>query len=195
MIFLPFISSFICLYVPHIGFFNLFAHKWHPEKKSPHWLSLSVLFILSNAWIVVLIYATEEQIMRNHVSPSFHSSLVCAGMSQRFCFWFAARFSILTRGVQILPGENTWGAGQILAMILILIPLLGFLKAMVASIGERSRRARGWIQVDYLIQSPHRIYIDSWLSEAQAGQTHGHPIRASLGLPKARGCEVRGWFT
>ena len=177
MIFLPFISSFICLYVPHTGIFNLFAHYWHPEKKSSHWLSLSVLFVLSNAWIIVLLYATEEQIKRNHVGPSFHPLLICPSMSQKFCFWFTARFSILTRSVQILPGENTWGAGQILAMILILIPLLGFLKAMVASIGERSTRARGLIEVDYLIQSPHRVYIDSWLLEAQPAHTHGHPIQ------------------
>ena len=136
-----------------------------------------MLFVLSNAWIIVLLYATEEQIKLNNVGPSFFPSLFCPIMSQKFGFWFAARFSILTRSVQILPGENIWGAGQILAMILILIPLLGFLKAMVASIGERSTRARSLIQVDYLIQLPHRVYINSWLSEAQAGHAHGHPIQ------------------
>ena len=70
-------------------------------------------------------------------------------MSQKFCFLFAARFSILTRGVQILPGENIWGAGQILAMVLILIPLLGFVNIMLTSLGNHSTTARRWIKVDY----------------------------------------------
>ena len=151
MIFLPLIGSIVCLYTPHTGRFHLFAHYWYRGKKSSHWLLLTVLFALSNAWIVVLIYATEKQIRRNHVGPAFHSSLICPGISQKLCFLFAARFSILTRSVQILPGENNWDAGQILAAILTLVSVI---KAMIAEIGERSTRARGLIQVDYLIQSP-----------------------------------------
>jgi hypothetical protein len=57
-------------------------------------------------------------------------------LSQNFCFSFAALFSILTRDTQVLPGENNWGAGQILAMVLILIPLLGFVNIMLTSLGE-----------------------------------------------------------
>lgn len=65
----------------------------------------------------------------------------------------AAPFSILTRGTQVLPGENNWGAGQILAMVLILIPLLGFVNVMLTSLGNHSTPARRWIKVDYLVQS------------------------------------------
>ncbi len=73
MIFLPFICSFICLFLPHTGFFSFFAHTFHQEKKRTHFVALAVLFVLSNAWIIVLIYATEEQIKRNNVGPSSHS--------------------------------------------------------------------------------------------------------------------------
>lgn len=58
---------------------------------------------------------------------------------------------MLTRSTQVLPGENNWGAGQILAMVLILIPLLGFVNIMLASLGNHSTSARRWIKVDYLI--------------------------------------------
>ena len=55
--------------------------------------------------------------------------------------------------MQVLPGENSWGAGQILAMVLILVPLLGFVNVMLTSLGNHSTSARRWIKVDYLIQS------------------------------------------
>lgn len=152
MIFLPFICSFICLYVPETGTLRLFSHALH-QKKGSHWLALTVFFVLSNAWVFLLIYATEEQIRRNNVGPSFHLSLVSPSMSEKFCFWFAATFSILTRCMQVLPGENNWGAGQILAMVLILVPLLGFANVMLTSLGNHSTSARRWIKVDYLIQS------------------------------------------
>ena len=152
MIFLPFICSFICLYAPETGTLRLFSNTLH-QKKGSHWLALTVFFVLSNSWVFLLIYATEEQIRRNNVSPSFHSSLLWRSMSQKFCVWFEARFSILTRGVQVLPGENNWGAGQILAMVLILIPLLGFVNVMLTSLGNHSTTARRWIKVEDPIQS------------------------------------------
>ena len=55
--------------------------------------------------------------------------------------------------MQVLPGENNWGAGQILAMVLILVPLLGFANVMLTSLGNHSTSARRWIKVHYLIKS------------------------------------------
>jgi len=61
-------------------------------------------------------------------------------------------YCVLTRGTQVLPGEDNWGAGQILAMVLILIPLLGFVNVMLTSLGNHSTSARRWIKVDCLVQ-------------------------------------------
>jgi hypothetical protein len=74
-------------------------------------------------------------------------------MLQKFCFLLAALFSMLIRGTQVLPGENDWGAGQILAMILILIPFLGFVNVMLTSLGNHSQPGRRWIKVYFLIKS------------------------------------------
>ena len=181
MIFLPFICSFICLYAPETGTLRLFSQTLH-QKKGSHWLALTVFFVLSNSWVFLLIYATEEQIRRNNVSPSFAK---LSGHVPEVLFLFAARFSILTRSVQVLPGEKNWGAGQILAMVLILIPLLGFVNVMLTSLGNHSTTARRWIKVYYLIQSSSSSYIDSWLSEDHDPQDDGHPLRASHGLSQA----------
>ncbi len=69
-------------------------------------------------------------------------------MSQKFCFWFASRFSILTRGVQVLSGEDKVDVGQILAIVVVFVALL---RLQIATFGERFAYARTWIQVDYLI--------------------------------------------
>ena len=143
MIFLPFICSFICLYVPETGTLRVFSQTFH-QKKGSSWLALTVFFVLSNAWVFLLIYATEEQIRRNNVSLTFRSLLIV----QAFCFWPAGLFSGLNRYTQVLPGEDNWGAGQILAMVLILIPLLGFVNIMLTSLGNHSTSARRWIKVD-----------------------------------------------
>ncbi|SRR5258706_8617009 len=145
MIFLPSICSFICLYLPEIGFFRFFAHTFH-QKKSSLWLGLTVLFVLSNAWVILLIYATEKQIRLNNVGSSFHLS--CPGMSQN---GLQPSFPLLTRGAQVLPGEDKVDAGQILTMALILVPLLRFI---LISFGPQYTSTRSLIKVDYLIQFP-----------------------------------------
>lgn len=111
IVFLPFLSSFICLYLPETGTLRVFATAFHQEKRTNKFALIS-FFILSNAWTGILIYATEVQIMRNRV----------------------------------LPGEAIWGAGQILAMFLVLIPLLGCIKIFIKEVGDRNTPARRWFK-------------------------------------------------
>jgi len=49
---------------------------------------------------------------------------------------------------KVLPGEEVWGAGQILAMFLVLIPLLGCIKIFIKEVGDRNHWARRWFKVD-----------------------------------------------
>ena len=48
---------------------------------------------------------------------------------------------------KVLPGEAQWGSGQILAMFLVLIPLLGCIKIFIQEVGDRNRWARRWFKV------------------------------------------------
>lgn len=48
---------------------------------------------------------------------------------------------------KILPGENQWGSGQILAMLLIIIPLLGCISVGLQSLGALYPGARRRIKV------------------------------------------------
>lgn len=68
IIFLPFVCSFICLYVPETGTLKLFAATVQ-QKSNRNLVALGFFFILSNGWTILLIYATEIQIRRNNVLP------------------------------------------------------------------------------------------------------------------------------
>ncbi|PVG04014.1 hypothetical protein CPB86DRAFT_779121 [Serendipita vermifera] len=119
IIFLPFLSSFICLYLPETGTLRAFATAFHQERRTNKF-ALFAFFVLSNAWTGLLIYVTEVQIMKNNV----------------------------------LPGENVWGSGQILAIMLCGIPLLGCLKILFTEVGNRHHPSRKWIKRSKL----HRLF-------------------------------------
>ncbi|KAG8823201.1 hypothetical protein FRC19_004389, partial [Serendipita sp. 401] len=147
IIFLPFLCSFICLYLPETGTLRAFASAFHQEKRTNKF-ALFAFFILSNAWTGLVIYATEKQITEN----------------------------------KVLPGEGQWGSGQILALLLCGIPLLGCVNIALTELGTHNPRARRYIKRTRL----HRVFgirfeSGSATPSASATPRSGTPRRSMSG--------------
>ncbi|KAG8808997.1 hypothetical protein FRC17_003661, partial [Serendipita sp. 399] len=145
IIFLPFLCSFVCLYLPETGTLRAFASAFHQEKRTNKF-ALFAFFILSNAWTGLVIYATEKQIMEN----------------------------------KVLPGELQWGSGQILAILLCGIPLLGCINILLTELGNHNPTARRYIKRTRL----HRVFgirYESGTPSAPATPRSGTPRRSLSG--------------
>lgn len=142
IVFLPFLCSFVCLYLPETGTLRAFAHAFHQERRTNKF-ALFAFFILSNAWVMVLIYANETQIREN----------------------------------KVLAGESQWGSGQILAMLLCIIPLLGCIKIFIQEVGNRNRKWRQMFKRARL----HRFFGVRFESNSATSTT---PVTPAPGTPR-----------
>ncbi|CCA68394.1 hypothetical protein PIIN_02258 [Serendipita indica DSM 11827] len=124
------------------GTLRAFAHAFHQERRTNKF-ALFAFFILSNAWVMVLIYANETQIREN----------------------------------KVLAGESQWGSGQILAMLLCIIPLLGCIKIFIQEVGNRNRKWRQMFKRARL----HRFFGVRFESNSATSTT---PVTPAPGTPR-----------